>query len=246
MELTQKVEGLQEIGAGIWAWKHYLDTIREVIADLGAKSIIEIGGGRSPSFTEREVNAMGVEYTSNDISARELSLAPVWVGKALFDIQTPERIDIEPYRERYDFAFSKMVMEHVADYERAYANIHAILRPGGVAIAFHPVLYSMPFLVNRLLPEAASDKILRVFFPNRNESDTPKFPAVYSGCRISLKVRDNIKRLGFREVWQVPFYGHNYYSRLPVVRDIHNIIDRFIMMNRITWFATFAYTIVRK
>lgn len=246
MELAQKVEELQAIGDGVWAWKHYLDTVREVIAGLEVRSVIEIGGGRAPSFTQAEVKAMGVDYTSNDISARELSLAPEWVGKALFDVQTPNAADIDPYRESYDLVFSKMVMEHVANYKRAYANIHGILQPGGISIAFHPVLYSVPFVMNRLLPETASDKILRTFFPNRSDSDTPKFPAVYSGCRISSAVRDNIKSLGFRDVWQVPFYGHNYYKRFPIVRDVHAKIDKIIMKQRMATLATFAYTIVRK
>lgn len=246
MELAERVEQLQEICDGNWAWVNYLDLIREIIGSLPVKSIVEIGGGRAPSFDKTEIEAMGADYTSNDISARELSLAPSWVGKALFDIQTSNLADIDPYLNKYDLVFSKMVMEHVADYERAYQNIYKILRVGGISVAFHPVLYSLPFVLNRLLPGTASDLILRKFFPNRNDSGTPKFPAVYSGCRISAVVRNNIKKLGFREVWQVPFYGHNYYSRLPVVREVHAKLDKLIMKRRITPLATFAYTIAQK
>ena len=246
VKVADKVQRLEKQGAAIWAWANFLDTVRELVATLPARAILEIGGGRAPSFTEDEVRAMDVRYTSNDISARELSLAPGWVGKALFDVQTPNPVDIGPFRESYDLVFSKMVMEHVANYRRAYANIHSILRPGGISIAFHPVLFSMPFVMNRLLPETVSDKILQTFFPNRSDSDTPKFPAVYSGCRISSTVCNNIKKLGFRDVWQVPFFGHNYYSRLPVIREVHRKIDSLILNRRITVLATFAYTIVQK
>lgn len=246
LDVERLIAELRTRRDGRWAWGNYLDTVRDLIAGIPAKSIIEIGGGRAPSFSQDEVHQMGVQYTSNDISERELSLAPDWVAKAHFDIQSPRWDDIAPFAESYDLAFSKMVMEHVSNYKRAYTNIHSILRPGGVSIAFHPVLYSVPFVLNRLIPEAASERILSKIFPNRVDSGIPKFPAVYSGCRISSSVRDTIQSLGFSEVWQVPFYWHNYYSKFPVIRDVHKVVSDLVQKSDFTPLATFAFTVVRK
>src|SRR3546814_7449338 len=85
-----------------------------------------------------------------------------------------------------------MVMEHVESYERAYSNIYDLLRPGGISLAFHPVYYALPFVINTVLPEHMTQKMLARVFPNRNVNDIPKFPAHYSGCRISRHVRGTL------------------------------------------------------
>ena len=48
-----------------------------------------------------------------------------------------------------------MVFEHVEDGQRAWANLYQLLAPGGVALAFVPTLYSVPFVINWLLPDKA-------------------------------------------------------------------------------------------
>lgn len=227
----------------MWAWRNYLGVVQHIAEGFGNPDIIEIGGGRAPSF---EPGAIPGTYTSNDISERELSLGPDWVAKARFDVQTPDENAIRPYRESYDVAFSRMVMEHVPSYERAYRNIHTILRPGGVSIAFHPVLFAFPFVVNKLTPERLSAPILRAMFPHRNDSETPKFPAYYSGCRVAPAIRRTLFDIGFSDVWQVPFYGHAYYEKYPPIQRAYRRFNRFVSNRNITLFASYAYTIVRK
>lgn len=246
MDIAPKIRELEEHRDAAWAWRNYMETVRSLIGGFHAPSVIEIGGGRFPSLTLPEVEELGVTYSSNDISERELSLAPDWVRKAHFDVQTADPDAIAPHRGRYDFAFSKMVMEHVPNYRRAYRNIHEILREGGISIAFHPVLFSAPFVLNRLMPEAASARLLKALFPNRTDSGIPKFPAVYSGCRISGGVRRSLREIGFRNVWQIPFYGHNYYAKFPGIRQVHAQATRAFAALQVTPLATFAYTIVQK
>jgi SAM-dependent methyltransferase len=229
-----------------WAWQNYTATVLDLIEGNGANAVIEIGGGRFPLFKQDDVERLGISYTSNDISQRELDRAPVWANKARFDVQTPDRDSVAPFAESFDFAFSKMVMEHVASYRRAYANLFTILRPGGLAIAFHPTLYALPFVVNKLMPESASSKLLKLAFPDRHDDGIPKFPAFYDGCVISDSVRKTISGIGFRDMWQIPFYGHGYYNKFPLVRNAHAVITQYAMRHDITQMATFSYTIVRK
>jgi hypothetical protein len=229
-----------------WARQHFLNVVRELVEIGEAETVLEIGGGRFPAFKKHEIETMGIRYTTSDILASELDRAPDWVDKFQFDITTTEQSLIDAHRGRYDFAFSKWVMEHVADYRRAYTNIHAVLADGGVHIAWHPILFSPPFVLNKLLPEAVASTLLRTFFPHRNDEETPKFPAHYSGCRISSRVRSHLRSIGFRDVWQLPFYGHGYYEKIPAVREIHRGVARAMRDANLTALASFAFTIVRK
>jgi len=229
-----------------WARKNFLATVRRLIEETGAKSVLEIGGGRTPAFGKDDIERLGISYTSNDISARELSLAPDWASKAHFDIATKDQRVIGDFAGKYDVVFSHMVMEHVGDYRQAYRNIHKILAPGGIAISYHPVLFALPFVANLLLPTRVSDSILRAIRPHRTDWGRPKFPAHYSGCFISGKVQRNIQDMGFRNVWQVPFYGHNYYNKVPGLRQAHGAVSKLIGKLGISPLAAFSYTIAKK
>ena len=245
-QLKTKVDTLVQHKDRDWAVANFLPTVRDLIEMTQATTVLEVGGGRAPYLDKATIDRLGLRYTCNDISAHELSLAPDWVDTALFDIQTPDKSEIAPYLNKYDFAFSKWVMEHVADYQRAYTNIYDILSDGGIYIAYHPLQYAAPFVLNQMIPEKLSAPLLRAIFPNRNDDDTPKFPAHYSGCRISQTVRDNIRAIGFSQVWQMPFYGHAYYSKFPVIRDIHKMVTRQLRDADVSLLAAFAYTIVQK
>lgn len=98
-----------------------------------------------------------------------------------------------------------------------------------------------------MMPEAAAYRLLRILSPDRSDEGVPKFPARYSGCMISKSVRDRLQEIGFSQVWQVPFYGHDYYYRsIPVARDIHRRISDFLRARKVSRFASFAYTIALK
>ena len=112
-----------------------------------------------------------------------------------------------------------MVMEHVRDASRAWANMAALLAPGGVALAFHPTLYAPPFVINRLIPETLTAPVLKYFFADRHDGDFPKFPARYDLCRADpAVVEPALSRAGFREVLTAPFWGDRYFRHLPGIQ----------------------------
>ena len=171
-----------------WAWDNYktalvafVETLRQAgrCGEDGRVRLLEIGGGRGPQFTPDEAEKLGVALTVNDIDARELSLAPAGFATACFNIAG----DVDPaLKGKFDFVFSRMVFEHVKNAPRAWGNVANLLAPGGVALAYHPTLYSPPFIVNWLAPEALSARVLKLFFPTRHDGDYPKFPARYEMC----------------------------------------------------------------
>jgi SAM-dependent methyltransferase len=220
-----------------WAWREYPNVVKEIICGVNAAEALEVGGGRSPLFSHDEARSLRVSYTSNDISQDELDLAPAWVGRARFDIQTPDRKDLAQFEGRYDVIFSKMVMEHVASYERAYTNISRLLKPGGIAIAFNPTLFTLPFVLNYVLPDATT---------RRAALGHPKFPAYYSGCMVSERIEDRIRSFGFRRVHQLPFYGHGYYEKLPVVRECHKLMTDIFARSDLKLLSAYSYTFAVK
>jgi len=244
--LEAKVAELKQHKDRDWARFNFTNTVHALIETTQAKHVLEIGGGRTPTFAQQEVEALGIRYATSDILQSELDRAPDWADKFVFDITTTDPAALDAHRGRYDLAFSKWVMEHVSDYRRAYANIHAVLAPGGVHIAFHPLRFAMPFLLNSMLPERLSRPLLIHFFPDRSDEGHPKFPAHYSGCHISASVREQIREIGFRDVWQLPFYGHGYYKPFPVLRDIHGVATRALRDADVSLLAAFCYTIIRK
>ncbi len=239
-------EDLDYVPFADWAYTNYISVVSGLIEAGGFRSVMEVGGGRAPSLKQDMIERLDVRYTSNDISERELSLAPPWVSRACFDIQTDDDRALVGHEGAYDLIFSRMVMEHVPSYRNAYRNISKLLSPTGVAIAFHPTLYAAPFVLNLMLPETLSRKVLQRIFPNRVDDGVPKFPSYYSGCVVSARLRKNIEGMGFRQVRQIPFYSHSYYRSFPGLRSTHQAVSKAIARLDITTLAAYAFTIVRK
>ena len=230
-----------------WAWCNVHSAVKHLVARLGAKRVLEIGGGRSPLFDRATIEALGVEYIVNDVVQRELDRAPDYVSKARFDIAgDPDEIPPE-MAGTIDVAFSRMVFEHVSSAERAYRNLSRLLRANGVALNFHPVLYSPPFVANWLLPEEVAFKVVN-FFEHKERGDdlVPKFPARYSWCVIRGGIRERIRATGFSQVRQIPFYGHRYLRRVPVIRGLEGSLHKFAAWANFPLLASFSYTIVQK
>jgi SAM-dependent methyltransferase len=207
------------------------------------KSVLEIGAGRNPLFSPAELAAENIAYSANDIAQSELNAMLHEVPRFAFDAS--QHVPGECL-SRFDVIFSKMVQEHVQDTLGFYRNIALMLKPGGIALNFHPVLYALPFVVNKLMPESWSDPLLYRLRKDRNKERSPKFPAVYDHCTVSETVRQRIRDCGFAHVRQIAFYGHGYYKSLPLVRDAHRRFTDYAMGRDLTTLASFSYTLCMK
>jgi SAM-dependent methyltransferase len=228
-----------------WAWDNYKRVVEELCDRLRAKRIVEIGGGRDPLFTVEGVKRLGVEMTVNDISAGELAVLPKGYETACFDVagDISSRTDL---RGRYDLAFSRMVFEHVADGHRAWSNLYELLAPGGVALAFIPTLYAVPFVLNRLLPDKLAATIVKMLFANRTDDEDPVFPARYSWCFTDDRLQRMLSGIGYHEVAVLPFYGHDYYESFPGIRDVNAWFTGLARRKDWRLLSSHAYIAVRK
>ncbi len=212
--------------------------------DKGRVRALEIGGGRWPFLTLPETEGARIAYTVNDIDAGELAAAPAEFGKAQFDVAGA----VDPsFHGRFDFIFSRMVLEHVPDAARTWSNMFDLLAPGGVAFAFHPTLYAPAFVINWLAPEALTGPILRFFFPGRRSEGTRKFPARYDLCTAAPTVIEPaLRRAGFREILCAPFWGDLYFEQLPGLREANDALSALAESRDWRRLASHAYTIALK
>ncbi len=244
--LGRVVAGLDPDIRSEWAWENYRNMIETLAREFQLRRLIEIGGGRDPLLTPAQARKLGVDYTVNDISEEELRNAPGAFNTACFDVSGDlAAAGIEP--ESQELAFSRMVFEHVKDVRRAWSNLHTILAPGGVGFIFVPTLYALPYVANLIIPEWLSGKIVKALYPHRTDAEDPKFPAYYDWCYSSeRKVAPMLREAGFRETLIVPFYGHQYFENLPVIREADEAITRLAI--RFDWRALtpYAYILARK
>lgn len=229
-----------------WAWENYEPAVLALAKEFGLTRLLEIGGGRDPGFAG-SAEAAGITLIVNDIDPAELALLPPGYETACFDIagDISARDDLV---ECYDLVAARMVFEHIEDVEAAWRNVYRILKPGGVGLAFFPTLYSWPFVINHLLPDALAKKIVETLFPARKpDGDNPVFPPHYDWCYGSeKKLKRMLDPIGFSEARVLPFWGHHYLDRIPVAREIDAAMNT--LAARLDWrlFTTYAYVVVRK
>jgi SAM-dependent methyltransferase len=231
-----KIAAKQDFSA---AFNEYLPTLQALVAKYPEAKILELGGGRQPSFSLSEMPSNIVSYTVNDIDPGELALAGDEYDKACFDVTG----DVAPFAGQFDVVFSRTLIEHVKDGRRMHRNVLSLLKPGGVAFHMAPTLYAFPFVANKLLPEALSQKFLYALFPRRR-TEIPKFPAFYSWCFGNRgKMEKMFRALGYRDVNIRTFYGHSYFKKVPVVREIDRALYALIAKFDWSTFGSYAHFI---
>ncbi len=227
------------------AWNNAIPRIQEMITAFGFNRVIEIGGGANPTLTPEFVAARGLEYTLLDISQVELDKAPAGYMKVCADICADDFLP----EGQYDFAFSRMLAEHVPSGEKFHRNIHSILRDGGHAFHFFPTLFAPPFVVNALLPEAAAEKLLHLVQPGRESAGKRgKFPAHYSWCRGPLRSHIlKFEGLGYEVDQYLGFFGHAaYYQKIPVLARLHLRLSALLSRHPIPALTSFAQIVLIK
>ncbi|HEV2186794.1 MAG TPA: methyltransferase domain-containing protein [Stellaceae bacterium] len=246
LELPEYIEVLATHRSSRWAWGHYKDVLADLLRIREARRVMEIGAGRFPLFDRDEIARFDVEYIANDVDPAELARAPDEVGKACFDISTTNSDEVARLSNTIDLTFSKMVFEHLSDSKQAYRNIYEILSPNGICMNFHPVLFSPPFVINYLTPTVPSEKILKKLSPKRNHEEHPKFPAKYDCCWVSESLRDTLRSIGYRRVWQLPFWFHEYFVKFPGIQQCDWALNKIAERANWTSLASYCYTIVVK
>ncbi len=230
--------GLEDI------WQSYERLLVELGKRESVQSVAELGGGANPMVADADRWGFVPQRVVIDISADELAKADGDVETRVADLCQP----ITDGQESYDLVFSKMLCEHLPDARRFHENCFKILRPGGHSVHFFPTLYTLPFVINRLIPENLARSVLRKIQPGRiDDPKQEKFPAYYRWCtgptRRALK---RFESVGFEvETWNASF-GHSYYAILPPLDALERAKTKFLFQHPAPAFTTFAAVVLRK
>lgn len=133
--------------------RRHLAVVEMPLAELVGKKVLEIGpgaGGHSALFARH-----GAEMTAVD-----LTLARARATEAKFRLMGAESChalqgDAEglPFADgTFDIVYSNGVLHHTADTERAIAEVHRVLKPGGRAVILLYCKSSWHYWINMFLP----------------------------------------------------------------------------------------------
>jgi SAM-dependent methyltransferase len=204
-------------------WESGSVLLKQQITTLRLKNVADIGGGANPLLDHAFIEESGVDYSLLDISKAELDRAPAYYKKIQVDVAAPEGYFLRRVgEEQFDLVFSHMFLEHVPNPLRVHRNIYASLKPGGLAIHFFASSNNLPLTMNRLLPGWVTDILTRVAQPNRDLIGyEKKFPAYYAMCGAPSKaLNSKYREIGFDVLRHTGFIGHDYYKRVPILREI--------------------------
>ncbi|WKW12435.1 methyltransferase domain-containing protein [Pseudogemmatithrix spongiicola] len=225
-------------------WSGAPDWIAALVRRHAARHVLEIGAGANPTLPLDRLADLGIaQYTTNDVSADELAKAPPGYETLCADFTDPALV----LARQYDFICSRMVNEHVRDGETYFRNIYRALTPGGVTAHAFSTLYALPFLANRLMPEAVSSALLNLFAP-RDRHQHDKFRAYYSWSRgPTVRQIRRFERLGFEVLEYRGFFGHRYYEhRLAPLHRAELAKERWLLRHPIPQLTAYATVVLRR
>jgi SAM-dependent methyltransferase len=169
-----------------------------------AQVVLDIGGGKECPFLAFVENASGHLVVAVDCSDDELRLNPYLDSKVVTDAAS----DGFPFRESSaDLIVSRSVVEHLQDNTTFFTNCAKVLRRDGVMVHTFPCRFAPFSLINQLLPNRVTRRLLAYFHPQWE--DECGFVAYYDRCYFSA-MRGLLERSGFHNAR----YAFRYYQSI--------------------------------
>jgi hypothetical protein len=110
-----------------------------------------------------------------------------------------------------------------------------------------PALGALPFIANRMMPGALTEKLLQFFNP-RDEHKKGKFKAYYSwalGPTSSMIKR--FRSVGYEVVEYVGCFGHDYYRRRSRLLDkVESLKSRMLVNRPVPWLCSYVTVCLQK
>lgn len=218
--------------------------VEGLVVEHEHKTVCDLGGGANPVLSEQFIKQHGLRYILVDVSEDELAWAPASYEKVVADMA------VEPFTPfaQCDLAISHFVLEHIVDPARFHRNVQQLLREGGSAAHFFSTLYSLPFLVNWVLPGRVSDRLAGLMIPERQVDGTESvFPASYRWCLgpVARQFR-RFRSVGYDVEEYVGYFGHSYFRRWRPLQRLEYAVARLLVQHPVATLTSFAYVVLVK
>ena len=218
--------------------------VRDWALEHPGASVCDVGGGANPILDLEFVERNGLRYTVVDIDQEELDKAPESYERICADVSDAA---FTPFA-LHDLVVTQTVAEHVVDAAAFHRNVAALLRPGGIAVHFFPTYWTLPFMVNRLIPEDVSERILLRIQPHRvSDGNEGKFPARYEWCRGPT--RRQLSRLGaagFDIERYRGYFGHDYYTPIAPLQELELTKSKLLVRHPVAHLTSYALVVARR
>lgn len=168
--------------------------------------VVDIGAGKAWHFPKHYKAWYNIHLTGVDIDGEEM------VGNDLLDekivADVVRGIPVEP--NSADLIMVRSGVEHFSDNQRFLDNAFAALRPGGFLFAFFPNRYAPFAIINRLLPQRLSKRVLQQ--TALESADELGFKVYYDRTNYTA-FRKIYDRTGFKAVYHMPSFYSCFYFR---------------------------------
>jgi SAM-dependent methyltransferase len=225
-------------------WSKAEPFLIDIVRNHKPRRILEIGSGANPTLPLGHIPD-GTAYITCDIDADELAKAGPGYATCRLDLERGD-IPADLYGQ-CDLVFSRMVNEHIQNGREYHKNIFDILAPGGMAVHCFATLYTLPFVINRIMPSGLSSVILNYVSP-RDEHRHGKFRAYYRWSRGPTKrMIRRFQALGYEVVSYNGYFGHWYYRRrMGLLDQLEQAKARTLLSWPVPLLCSFATVFLRK
>ncbi|WP_235299300.1 class I SAM-dependent methyltransferase [Portibacter marinus] len=223
-----------------YSWLDFEKLITEVAKDDKISSVLEIGAGANPFFSDQQVEALKLEYTILDIDPLELQKATTAKSTRVV-----HDLSIEPLSQKFDLIFSQMLLEHLNDPMSFHQNILSMMKPESIVCHFFATKYGLPSLLNLLLPSRLSNFIVYKL-QKRDPIDHGKFKAYYKKCTGPLKSTISwFDSIGYKVLSFDGYLGHSYLGSIKWLHEIEKLYCLIIRKINNPYFSSNAILVMK-
>jgi SAM-dependent methyltransferase len=210
-------------------WDSYVTGAAGLADNAEPPKIVDIGAGRVTPY------AAIIQSDARELIGVDLLLEDLEANRALTQRIVRDIISdgIPQEAQNVGLITSRMVLEHVPDLYRFAHEVHHALAPGGQTIHLFAGRYSLFAIINRLLPESASRRILFALRPESME--VGGFPTFYD--RTNAKAAESVFRhVGMIDVetdvsYQISQYFYFFFPLFVLARLWETVLHSFRLRN---------------